>query len=113
LARVGTISEATTPSVIIVCERGVLVAPAPYPADVPRDEPSWLPVACAGCGQRWYGIDRAHCGTCHRTFTEVDFFDRHRVDDGCRSPASLGMIKNAKSGVWEPRASAVKRRRAS
>ena len=32
---------------------------------VPRDEPSWLPVACAGCGQRWYGIDRAHCGTCH------------------------------------------------
>ena len=28
--------------------------------------PSWLPVACGSCGQRWYGIDRAHCATCHR-----------------------------------------------
>ena len=59
-----------------------------------------MPVACAGCGQRWYGIDRAHCSTCHRTFTEVDFFDRHRVDEGCRSPASLGMINDrAKSQI--------------
>jgi hypothetical protein len=72
-----------------------------------------LPVACTGCGQRWYGIDRAHCATCHRTFTTVDFFDRHRVDQECRNPASLGMIKHAKSGVWEPRAAAVKPRRAS
>src|SRR5689334_3563001 len=75
----------TVPAPIIVCKRGILVVAGPYPADVPRDEPSWLPAACAGCGQRWYGIDRAHCGTCHRTFTEVDFFDRHRVDEGCRS----------------------------
>ena len=64
----------------------------------PRDEPSWLPVACAGCGQRWYGIDRAHCSTCHRTFTEVDLFDRHRVENGCRSPASVGMIKDPHVG---------------
>jgi hypothetical protein len=109
---VGTVSDVAMAGVVIVGERGVLSSRRRSLRGAPRDEPSWLPVACAGCGQRWYGIDRAHCGTCHRTFTDVEFFDRHRVDDGCRSPASLDMIKNAKSGVWERRAPAAKRRRA-
>jgi len=81
--------------------------------DVARDEPSWLPVACAGCEQRWYGIDRAHCANCHRTFTDADLFDRHRVDHECRNPVSLNMIKHAKSGVWEPRPTTIKPRCAS
>jgi hypothetical protein len=78
---------------------------------VPKDEPSWLSISCAGCGNRWYGIDRAHCTACHRTFADIDLFDRHRVDHDCRNPAGLGMIKHQKTGVWEPRGSAVRRRR--
>jgi hypothetical protein len=101
------------PGAAIVCERGVLSSLRRTLRDVPRDEPSWLPVTCGRCRQRWYGIDRAHCATCHRTFADADFFDRHRVDDDCRNPATLGMIKHAKSAVWEPRAAVVKPRRAS
>jgi hypothetical protein len=32
-------------------------------------------VICGGCRHRWYGIDRAHCATCHRTFAEAGLFD--------------------------------------
>src|SRR5690349_25047401 len=59
-------------------------------AAVAKDEPTWLPVTCAGCVSRWYGIERAHCVSCHRTFAAVDLFDQHRVDHLCRNPASLG-----------------------
>jgi len=79
---------------------------------VAKDEPTWLPVTCAGCVSRWYGIERAHCVSCHRTFAAVDLFDQHRVDHLCRNPASLGMARQAKSGVWEPRSSVGRRRRA-
>jgi hypothetical protein len=82
-----------------------LVGPTSYRAGCAtrRDEPCRLPVACAGCGHRWYGIDRAHRAACHRTFADADFFDRHRGESECRNPASLGMIKHVKSGLWEPR----------
>jgi hypothetical protein len=56
---------------------------------VAKDEPTWLPVTCAGCGQRWYGIERAHCACCHRTFATLDLFDQHRVDHLCHNPALL------------------------
>ena len=81
-------------------------------AAVAKDEPTWLPVTCAGCVSRWYGIERAHCVSCHRTFAAVDLFDQHRVDHLCRNPASLGMARQAKSGVWEPRSRVARRRRA-
>jgi hypothetical protein len=79
---------------------------------VAKDEPTWLPVTCAGCEHRWYGIERAHCASCHRTFADLDLFDQHRVDHLCRNPASLRMTRHAKSGVWEPRSPAVRNRRA-
>ena len=75
---------------------------------MPKDEPSWLSINCAGCGIRWYGIDRAHCSACHRTFAAADLFDRHRVDQACLNPVSLGMIKHQKTGVWEPRSTVGK-----
>jgi hypothetical protein len=81
-------------------------------AAVAKDEPTWLPVTCAGCASRWYGIERAHCVACHRTFAAADLFDQHRVDHLCRNPAALGMSRQAKSGVWEPRSPVVRRRRA-
>jgi ribosomal protein L37E len=80
---------------------------------VPKDEPSWLPINCASCGQRWYGIDRAHCAACHRTFAATELFDRHRVEDKCANPVALGMVKHHKSGIWEPRVQVVRRHRAS
>jgi len=83
-----------------------------YAAVVAKDEPTWLPVTCTGCTHRWYGIERAHCTSCHRTFADVDLFDRHRVDHECRNPASLSMIKHARSGVWEPRPVLARRRQA-
>jgi hypothetical protein len=76
---------------------------------VARDEPTWLPVTCAGCGHRWYGIERAHCASCHRTFAALDLFDQHRVDHLCRARHG----QHAKSGVWEPRSLAARTRRAS
>ena len=78
---------------------------------MPKDEPSWLSISCAGCGARWYGIDRAHCPACHRTFADADLFDRHRVDDECVNPVRLGMVKHQKTGVWEPRTTVTKRPR--
>jgi hypothetical protein len=79
---------------------------------VAKDEPTWLPVTCTGCIHRWYGIERAHCRSCHRTFADVDLFDRHRVDHECRNPAALSMIKHAQSGVWEPRPVVARRHQA-
>jgi hypothetical protein len=66
-----------------------------------KDEPSWLRASCAGCGSSWYGLDRAHCGWCHRSFDTVDLFDAHRVDDLCINPAAVGLVKHQKSGIWE------------
>jgi hypothetical protein len=90
----------------------LFVGPRPYAAVVAKDEPTWLVVTCTGCTHRWYGIERAHCTSCHRTFADVELFDRHRVDHECRNPASLGMAKHPKSGVWEPRPVLARRRRA-
>jgi hypothetical protein len=38
---------------------------------------------------------QAHCGAagCHRTFRNVDHFDRHRRDGTCVDPATLGMVE--------------------
>ena len=79
---------------------------------VAKDEPSWLPLSCSGCGQRWYGIDRAHCASCHRTFGGTELFDQHRSDDACVNPVGLGMVKHQKSAIWELRPPAAPRRRA-
>jgi len=79
-----------------------------------KDEPSWLPVTCGGCGQSWYGFDRAHATCCHRTFDLLDDFDRHRVDGRCANPVSLGLYRHERSAVWMRRVQVVaSRRRAS
>jgi hypothetical protein len=54
---------------------------------------------CANCGEEWTGLAVAHCPTCHRTFTTVSAFDKHRTgshtDDTrhCLDPATAGLIK--------------------
>lgn len=38
------------------------------------------------------------CGTCARTFRNVEGFDAHRRDGACLHPASVGYVELA--GVW-------------
>lgn len=48
---------------------------------------------CGGCDATWTASRAAHCGACHRTFSGVDLFDRHRDQRGehgaCLDPATL------------------------
>jgi hypothetical protein len=75
-----------------------------------------LRITCSGCDATWAGPDRAHCGTCHRSFDDISLFDAHRVDDRCVHPAELGLI-STRNGIWlTPLASStgvIQRRRVS
>lgn len=52
--------------------------------------------ARCGCGREWDGANQAHCTVCHRHFSTVANFDRHRPSyDGCLDPAH---IVNARTG---------------
>jgi hypothetical protein len=37
-----------------------------------------LPHHCPRCPARWGGANTSHCAACHRTFTGVQSFDKHR-----------------------------------
>ena len=60
--------------------------------------------ACGGCDNRWPGVSRAHCRSCHRTFAGFGLFDRHRRLDGeegtCLDP-ELIVAKNKITKVEE------------
>lgn len=48
-----------------------------------------MPASCR-CGRQWTGLAQAHCPTCHRHFSTVANFDRHRPGTkGCQDPATL------------------------
>ena len=48
-----------------------------------------MPASCT-CGRKWTGLAQAHCTVCHRHFSTVANFDRHRPGTkGCQDPASL------------------------
>jgi hypothetical protein len=50
-----------------------------------------LPNTCR-CGARWSGNVTAHCAAaCHRSFSGVTNFDRHRRNGACLNPANIGM----------------------
>lgn len=48
-------------------------------------------IRCGGCDAWWTGAQVAHCGACHRTFTRVSNFDRHRRGGECRHPTEVGL----------------------
>lgn len=59
-------------------------------------------LTCRGCPATWTGLGRAHCSAphCHRTFTSVTGFDRHRRRDGsCHHPANVGLVQRP-DGLW-------------
>jgi hypothetical protein len=41
---------------------------------------------CGGCIYRWYGYLTCHCSACHRTFTGIHSFDKHRMNGKCVHP---------------------------
>jgi len=55
---------------------------------------------CARCENRWGGLNTAHCGACHETFTTVRAFDMHCAGSHsagtrhCVSPAAVGLVKS-------------------
>lgn len=51
---------------------------------------------CSGCPNTWGGLNSAHCSACHRTFSGVGTFDKHRVRGRCLDPAE---IQNGKTGA--------------
>jgi hypothetical protein len=64
-----------------------------------------LPHSCR-CGDRWAGSQTCHCPTCHRTFSGVTHFDRHRRAGECLDPAGIGLslIEGRAYECWgEPR----------
>lgn len=57
-----------------------------------------LPHHCSGCDARWNGFSTCHCAACHRMFTGLTAFDKHRggkhADDTrhCVDPESAGLV---------------------
>lgn len=46
--------------------------------------------ASCRCGAKWTGTSKCHCSAegCHRLFSSVKTFDRHRVNGKCVDPAT-------------------------
>ena len=48
---------------------------------------------CGGCDSTWTGTAACHCSGCHRTFSGVGLFDKHRSAVGeygaCIDPATI------------------------
>ncbi len=53
---------------------------------------------CLKCGRVWTGHGACHCGECHRTFSSLSAFDKHRIAFACAEPATRGLIDRA--GTW-------------
>jgi hypothetical protein len=56
------------------------------------------PHSCGKCGQRWNGLNTAHCTACHHTFTGITAFDQHRTGSHakstrhCLTPNTVGLV---------------------
>jgi len=46
---------------------------------------------CGRCAARWTAARAAHCAGCHRTFSTVGGFDRHRRGGACLDPTTVGL----------------------
>jgi hypothetical protein len=71
--------------------------------------------SCGGCEARWRGIGQAHCAACHRSFSAVSLFDRHRRRDVCLDPLDIRdrdgyAAMRLVDGVWRGREMADEQR---
>lgn len=49
------------------------------------------------CGAHWGGLSTGHCPACHRTFTGITAFDKHRTGShtegrSCLDPETVGLV---------------------
>ena len=51
-------------------------------------------IRCFGYDTGWTGLRTCHCaaGGCHRTFTGIGAFDKHRQDGRCLDLTSVGLV---------------------
>jgi len=54
--------------------------------------------AMCRCGASWSGLNVAHCGCCHETFSTVGLFDMHRSGGNCLDPAALKCQSGTRAG---------------
>lgn len=56
------------------------------------------PMGMCDCNQSWTALTAAHCAVCHRTFSAVSLFDKHRkVNSGeCAIPGGVEF----RNGMW-------------
>lgn len=56
------------------------------------------PMGMCDCNQTWTALNAAHCAVCHRTFSAVSLFDKHRkVTPGeCAIPEGTEF----RNGMW-------------
>jgi hypothetical protein len=62
-------------------------------------------ITCNGCEHTWTGLRFAHCSACHRTFSGVAGFERHRFAGRCIDPAIMRTqagepVMRLEAGVW-------------
>jgi hypothetical protein len=48
------------------------------------------------CGSWWTGAERSHASCCHRTFSSLTAFDKHRKGGRCNDPESVGLVAREK-----------------
>ncbi|MEB3367392.1 FDXHR family putative zinc-binding protein [Saccharopolyspora mangrovi] len=60
---------------------------------------------CSGCPATWKSVNRCHCSGCHRTFSGLGLFDRHRRYSKCVDPATVRTengepVMVLRGGMW-------------
>lgn len=76
---------------------------APIPTDgAAHTRPRGYDVVCKSCGAGWNGLKTCHCTVCHRTFSTIAAFDKHRRGSyeldtrHCVDPVEAGLILTAR-----------------
>ena len=65
----------------------------------PQKPHAQLSCATLGCAPLRPASRICHCTSCHRTFTAVTSFEKHRRDSACIDPVTVGLELKA-SGRW-------------
>ncbi len=70
----------------------------PIPTVPAADRPRASEFMCPRCQAAWNGLKTCHCAACHRTFTAITAFDKHRRGTyepdtrHCVDPQTVGLV---------------------
>lgn len=57
-------------------------------------------IRCPRCEATWTGLSVCHCSACHRTFSGIGLFDKHRRRDACVDPAEMPGELRLVDEIW-------------